>query len=83
MATAIMEARLRDALNADRDLAGHGVKSTVRQPSGVAVERGGTVLGIWRWRGGVFELYIGSTGPVVAIETVAEAVRHTRERLFP
>jgi hypothetical protein len=83
MATAIMEAQLRDALNADRDLAGRGAKASAQQPSGVAIERRGAVLGIWRWRGGLFELYIGSTGPVVAIETVAGAVRHTRKRLFP
>jgi|LNFM01.1.fsa_nt_gb hypothetical protein len=83
MATAIMEAQLRDALNADRDLTARGAKAAERQPSGVAIERGPNVLGIWHWRRGQFELTIGGSGPVVTVETVAEAVRYTRERLAP
>jgi hypothetical protein len=81
MATAIMEAQLRDALNVDRDLTARGAKAADRQPSGVAVERGPNVLGIWHWRRGQFELNVGGAGPVVTVETVAEAVRYTREQL--
>ncbi len=81
MATAIMEAQLRDALNTDRDLTARGARAAERQPSGVAIERGQNVLGIWHWRGGQFELHVGRTGPVATVETVAEAVRYTREQL--
>jgi hypothetical protein len=83
MATAIMEAQLRDGLNADRDLTARGAKAAERLPSGVAVERGPTVLGIWHWRRGQFELHVGGSGPIVSVATVAEAVRYTRERLAP
>jgi len=83
MATAIMEAQLRDALNADPHLSGRGAKAVDRHASGVAIERGPNVLGIWHWRRGQFELRVGGTGPVATVETVAEAVRTTRERLVP
>ena len=83
MSTAIMEAQLREALTSDPDLASRGWRGTPRQPGGVAVERAGTIAGLWRWRAGVFELSIGGSGAIVTFETVAEAVRHTRENLCP
>lgn len=83
MANAIMETQLRDALNADRDLTARGAKAVERQPSGVAIERGPDVLGIWHWRRGQFELHADGSGPIVTVATVAEAVRATRERLTP
>ncbi len=83
MATAIMEAQLRDALNADRDLADRGARAVARQPSGVAVERGPSIAGVWHWRSGQFELHIGGSGPAATVGTVAEAVRLTREKVAP
>jgi hypothetical protein len=84
MATAIMEAQFRDALNGDRDLAARGCVGVPRQPSGIAVERRGIAVGVWHWRNGRFEFAPAtSSDPPIGVDTVAEAVRHTRERLCP
>jgi hypothetical protein len=79
MATAIMEAQLRDALNGDGELNARGAQAAARLPSGVAVERGPDVVCVWHWRAGLFELHVGGSGPVATVETVAEAVRQTRD----
>lgn len=81
MSAAIMEAELRDALRADRALAAQGWQVEERLPGGIAVERGGTVAGIWYWQNGVFEVVADRAAPGVAFDTVAEAVRYTREHL--
>ena len=81
MSAAIMEAQLRDALRADRPLAARGCRAEEQQPSGIAVERGGAVAGVWHWRNGAFELELTGPGPTVVLDTVAEAVRHTRDHL--
>jgi hypothetical protein len=82
MSTTIMEAQLRDALDRDRELAVRGC-ATASGPAGIAVERRGTPLGVWQWRNGGFELRLAGEGEAVTkVETVAEAVHHTRERLF-
>ncbi|MGE0700047.1 MAG: hypothetical protein AB7O57_13205 [Hyphomicrobiaceae bacterium] len=81
MSTAIMDAQLRAAINADRVIATRGCRGEARQPNGVAVEQGASVKGIWYWRNGAFELFVGGDGPIVAVDTVAEAVRYSRDHL--
>lgn len=84
MATAIMEGQLREVLNGDSILASRRCVARAGLTSGVEVECQGTVLGIWHWRNGVFEL-VGPDAPgeAVALETVAEALYYTRETLCP
>ncbi|MEZ5815526.1 MAG: hypothetical protein R3D44_00405 [Hyphomicrobiaceae bacterium] len=82
MATAIMEGQLRAALEADRELGQRGCHVVPRRPNGVAIERGVAELGVWYWKNGQFELSIAGDHAVVRVDTVAEAVRHTREKLF-
>lgn len=78
MSTAIMEAELRDALNADRTLAATGCHVEERRPSGIAIMRGSSTVGVWHWRGGAFEL---EASLPASTDTVAAAVRYTRDRL--
>jgi hypothetical protein len=82
MSTTIMEAQLRDAIDRDRDLAVRGCQSVLRPSGGIAVERHTAVVGIWHWRNGGFELRLPSQDdPAIKVDTVAEAVHYTRERL--
>ncbi len=84
MSTAIMERQLLDGLSADSDLARKGYAATAG-PAGsgvVVIERLGNVHGIWHWQNGVFVLTVaGAAGPAVEVETLAEAIRYTREVL--
>ncbi|MGD9805168.1 MAG: hypothetical protein AB7E81_01190 [Hyphomicrobiaceae bacterium] len=81
MASAIMEARLRAAFLRDIALTDRGIATRFEDPSGVAVAFGQSEAGIWRWQNGQFELFVAGDGPVAAFDTVAEAVRYTRDRL--
>jgi len=81
MATDIMEARLRTALDADRGLVKRGCSTRQLDPSGVGVSFGSAEAGAWFWANGMFELRSDGGTSVVTVETVAEAVRYTRERL--
>ena len=81
MSAAIMEAQLRDALRADRRLAAQGWQAEERQAGGVAVGRAGIVAGVWHWRNGAFEVVTDRAGPGAALDTVAEAVKYTRDHL--
>ena len=78
-AAGIMEDQLRAALVSDRRLAGVREPRT-RAEGGIAIERPGAREWLWRWIDGEFQLSIADS-PVVAVETVAEAVRYTRENL--
>ncbi len=81
MSTTIMEAQLRDALDRDRELAVRGCAFTPAA-GGIVIERRGATVGVWQWRNGGFELHVPGDGePLTKVETVAEAVHHTRERL--
>lgn len=81
MSTTIMEAHLCDAMNADPELLALGfVAARNAAASGVIVSGRGGTAGVWHWRNGTFELEVAGA-VIVALETVAEAVRYTRERL--
>jgi hypothetical protein len=81
MSTAIMEAQLRAALDTDLELAKRGCRTRFHHPSGVGVEFKSTEVGVWHWTNGRFELLVDGKGPVVSVDTVAEATRYTRESL--
>jgi len=81
MSTAIMEAQLRAALDTDIELAKRACRTRFHQPSGVGVEFKSTEVGVWHWKNGRFELFVENQGAIVTVETVAEAVRYTRESL--
>jgi hypothetical protein len=81
MATAIMEAQLRAALDTDIELAKRACRTRFLQPSGVGVEFRATEVGDWQWKNGQYELVVDGQGPIVRVDTVAEAVRYTRETL--
>jgi hypothetical protein len=81
MANAIMEGQLRTAIDTDSELANRGCGTRLLQPSGLSVHFGAMEVGVWYWRNGRFELFVDGKGPVVALGTVAEALRYTRERL--
>jgi len=81
MAIEIMEAQLRAALDTDARLIERGCRTRAYHPSGVGIERGAVEVGVWHWSNGQFELYVDGNGPVVTVDTVAEAVRYTREKL--
>ena len=84
MSTAIMEAQLRTAIAADSHLSVCGCRATALDPTGIAIERHGTTLGIWHWRNGGFELETrGVTDTAVKLETVAETVHYTKDYLCP
>ncbi len=83
MSATIMEARLLAALQADQLIAQRGCQATVAAGGGVAIERRGHHLGLWRWDNGTFTfLAAGYTETSAAMETVAEAVHFTRQRFF-
>lgn len=81
MSTEIMEAQLRAALDTDARLIERACRTRFHQPSGVGVEFGSSEVGIWHWVNGRFELHVDDSGPAVAVDTVAEAVRYTRNEL--
>lgn len=83
MSTAIMERQLLDGLAADRVLASNGYTAGASPTgSGVIVERQGYVRGLWHWQNGAFVLTApGSHSPAVEVETLAEAIRYTRDVL--
>ena len=83
MSTAIMEGLLRDTLNGDRSLSARDCRAAEGRRGGVSVERAGVPRGTWHWRNGAFELDIGDDVAVVSVESVAEALRYTREHLCP
>lgn len=81
MATEIMEAQLRAALDTDARFVEKACRTHFANPSGVAIECNASEIGIWHWTSGRFEFHVADSGPVMAVDTVAEAVRYTRERL--
>ena len=81
MAIEIMEAQLRAALDTNARFVEKTCHTRFVDPSGVAIECGSNGVGIWHWTNGRFEFHVDGDGPVVAVDTVAEAVRYTRERL--
>jgi len=81
MAIEIMEAQLRAALDTDGRLIERGCRTRAHLPSGVGIERGAAEVGVWHWNNGQFKLYVEGRGPVVTVDTVAEAVRYSREKL--
>lgn len=81
MAIRIMESQLRAALNTDSHLVEYRVIALSLEPSGVAVEREGARVGSWNWSNGRFEFHAGRKTSIEAVETVAEAVRLTREKV--
>lgn len=83
MSTGIMERHLVRSLGVDAELSGKGCQAAIAPAGGVIVLRRGQVQGIWAWRNGAFVLERpGVDTPMVEVETIAEAVRHTREQLF-
>jgi hypothetical protein len=83
MSTTIMEAELIEALSGDPALAYAGVSTVAAAPNGVRLLRHGVALAVWRWRNGVFELMLPTSDePVCTSETIAEALRHSRERFI-
>jgi hypothetical protein len=81
MSTTIMEAELIAALSGDPALAQAGIAIVAAAPNGVRLLRHGVALADWRWRNGVFELLLPDNDePVCTSETLAEALRHSRER---
>lgn len=80
MSTTIMEAELIESLRGDPALAHAGIDVVAASPSGVRLVRHGIPLAVWRWRNGVFELTPSTDDETVyTSETLAEALRHSRE----
>ncbi len=83
MSQTIMEGRLLAGLNGDADLIARGCAALPAPTGGVAVERRGHHLGLWRWASGTFQFTPAGYGePTVQADTVAEALHHTRERVL-
>lgn len=81
MSAIIMEAQLAKALAADATLGRLRVSATSSPGDGVAIAVRGTVVGVWRWRNGMFAFTPSeATRPAASLETIAEAVYETRER---
>lgn len=82
MSTGIMEKQLLRGLNADSGFAATGCTAQIAPSGGVTLSRMGHVRAIWSWQSGAFVLTVpGSRKPRIEVETVAEAVRYSRETL--
>lgn len=82
MSATIMEGQLREAITGDAELARLGCRPHARRSGGIAIEHNGKVIGTWYWRNGLFVLVrSGSPDPLAEVETVAEALLSTRQRL--
>ena len=84
MSTKVMESQLCIELNACQLMARRGCQARLVRGGGVALERHRRVIGVWRWHNGGFELS-GTRSPhsIGKVETVAEAMLISRERLCP
>jgi hypothetical protein len=82
MSAVIMEGQLASRLRSDSVLSQRGCTAARAATGGVTIERRGHHLGVWHWRQGIFAYTPAGYGePTVEVETVAEAVRYTRERV--
>lgn len=82
MSTGIMERQLLRGLTADSGFMSTGCTAQIAPSGGVTLSRNGHVRATWTWQNGAFVLTAsGSRSPRIEVETVAEAVRYSREQI--
>jgi len=83
MTSGIMDARLIEAFRADSTFVALGGDAFTAEGGGVAIERRGHHVALWRWNNGMFSLILaGYLESAAEMETVAEVVYFTRARFF-
>ena len=79
MSAAIMETQLLANLRGDAVLAARGCVAERLPAGGIAIARGAHHRGIWAWQSSRFMFTPGGyREPTAAVDSVAEAVIHTR-----
>lgn len=83
MTAKAMEARLLAAFAEDPALTALGGEALAADGGGVAIERRGHHVALWRWNNGMFSMILaGYAESTAELETVAEVVQFTRARFF-